>query len=51
MKVLSENERVVQKVREEFAKFEKTMEELYFLKRVAQDLRSFREMVKLRKYD
>jgi len=51
VKVLSENERVVQKVREEFAKFEKTMEELYFLKRVAQDLRSFREMVKLRKYD
>jgi len=45
------NERFLQKIREEFARFEKTMEELYFLKRVARDLKNFREMIKLKKYD
>jgi len=39
------------KIREEFAKFESTMEELQFLQLVAQDLKSFRQMIKLRKYD
>jgi hypothetical protein len=41
----------MQKIREEFARFERTMEELHFLRLVAQDLRSFREMIKLKKYD
>jgi len=41
----------MQKIREEFAKFERTMEELNFLRLVAQDLRSFREMIKVKKYD
>jgi hypothetical protein len=41
----------IQKIREEFAKFERTMEELHFLRLVAQDLRSFREMIKVKKYD
>ncbi|MDI6904356.1 MAG: hypothetical protein QMD13_02525 [Candidatus Bathyarchaeia archaeon] len=48
---MGQNEHSLQKIREEFAKFEKTMEELYFLKLVAQDLKSFREMIKLKKYD
>ncbi|MDH5754530.1 MAG: hypothetical protein OEY95_04940 [Candidatus Bathyarchaeota archaeon] len=48
---MSGNEQFLQKIREEFAKFEKTMEELYFLKLVAQDLKNFREMIKLKKYD
>ncbi len=48
---MDRNERFLQKIREEFAKFEKTMEELYFLKLVAQDLKNFREMIKLKKYD
>jgi len=48
---MSENERYVQKIREEFAKFERTMEELHLLKQIAQDLKSFREMIKLKKYD
>ncbi|MCL6578353.1 MAG: hypothetical protein K6T73_03090 [Candidatus Bathyarchaeota archaeon] len=48
---MSENERVIRKIREEFLKFEKTMEELHFLKSVAQDLKSFRKMMKLKKYD
>jgi hypothetical protein len=41
----------VRKIREEFAKFESTMEELHFLRLVAQDLRSFRGMIKVKKYD
>jgi len=49
--VMGEKERMVAKAREEFARFERTMEELHFLKQVAQDLKSFREMIKLRKYD
>jgi hypothetical protein len=41
----------MQKIHEEFAKFESTMEELQFLRLVAQDLKSFREMIKLKRYD
>jgi hypothetical protein len=48
---MGEKESYVKKVREEFAKFERTMEELRLLKRVAQDLRNFKEMIKLKKYD
>jgi len=48
---LSENKRLLQKLYEEFAKFERTMEELYLLKRVAEDLKSFRKMIKLKRYD
>jgi hypothetical protein len=51
MRGMDEDERFVKKIREEFAKFERTMEELHFLKQVAQDLRNFREMIKLKKYD
>jgi hypothetical protein len=48
---LSENRKTLQKIREEFLKFERTMEELYLLKLVAEDLKSFRRMIKLKKYD
>jgi cell shape-determining protein MreC len=41
----------VQKISEEFINFRKTMEELYMLKRVASDLKSYRRMIKLKKYD
>jgi hypothetical protein len=41
----------VRKIFEEFAKFEKTMEELYFFKLVAKDLQSFRRMIKVKRYD
>jgi hypothetical protein len=51
MEMMDENERFANKIRDEFAKFERTMEELHFLRQVAQDLKSFREMIKLRKYD
>jgi len=48
---LRENKKPLQKLREEFLKFEKTMEELYLLKLIAEDLKSFRRMIKLKKYD
>ncbi len=41
----------VQKITEEFVNFRKTMEELSMLKRVASDLKSYRRMIKLKKYD
>ncbi|MDH5482281.1 MAG: hypothetical protein OEY22_05320 [Candidatus Bathyarchaeota archaeon] len=51
MGTVNETERFAEKVREEFAKFERTMEELYFLKQIASDLKNFREMIKVKKYD
>jgi len=48
---LDENRKPLERLFEEFAKFEKTMEELRFLKLVAQNLKSFRKMLSFRKYD
>jgi len=48
---LSENRKTLQKLREEFLKFERTMEELHFLKLISEDLKSFREMITLKRYD
>jgi hypothetical protein len=48
---LSEHRKTLQKLREEFLKFERTMEELYLLKLLAEDLKSFRKMITLKKYD
>jgi hypothetical protein len=42
---------ILQKLREENANFQKTVEELYLLKLVAADLRNYRKMIKLKKYD
>jgi hypothetical protein len=39
------------KVHEEIAKFEKTMEELNMLRNVSQDLRSYRKMIYIKKFD
>jgi hypothetical protein len=48
---MDEKTSVVQKIHEEFTNFRKTMEELQMLKRVASDLRNYRKMIKLKKYD
>jgi len=48
---MERNRKPFERLYEEFAKFEKTMEELRFLKLVAQDLKSFRKMLRFRKYD
>ena len=41
----------MQKIYEEFAKFEKTMEELRLLRSVAEDLKNYRKMIRLKRYD
>ena len=38
-------------INEEITKFEKTIQELHLLKRVSQDLKNYRKMIKLKKYD
>lgn len=48
---MSENSDTLQKLREELLIFERTMEELHLLKLIAEDLKSFRKMIKLRRYD
>ena len=50
-KAMDQNSAVVQKIQEELVSFHKTMEELYTLKKVAADLRNYRKMIKLKKYD
>ena len=40
-----------QKVYQEIAKFRKTMQELRLLKTVSRDLKNYRRMLKLKKYD
>jgi pilus assembly protein TadC len=44
-------ERSLRRVHEEIEKFEKTMEELRILKSVSEDLKSYRRMIKIKKYD
>jgi hypothetical protein len=48
---MTENITILQKIHEEFAKFESTMEELHLLRCVAADLKSYRKMIKLKRYD
>lgn len=42
---------VLRKIHEETDKFQKTMEELRLLKNVAADLRNYRKMIELKKWD
>ena len=51
VKAMNEGERLVQNMREEFGRFERTMEEVYLLKQVAKDLKSFKEMIRLKRND
>jgi len=51
MKAMTETDQYIQKISEEFANFQKTMEELRLLKNVAQDLKSYRRMLKVKRYD
>ena len=46
-----EDAKVLKRIREELAGFNRTMEELYLLKSVAEDLKSFRRMIKVKRYD
>jgi hypothetical protein len=51
METVKRNEAPIQKLHDEFARFQNTMQELYLLRRVANDLKSYRRMIKLKKYD
>jgi hypothetical protein len=48
---MSKRDNSIQKIHEEFAKFEKAMEELTLLRQISQDLKNFKEMIKLKRYD
>jgi hypothetical protein len=48
---MKENKADIEKLNEEVLNFRKTMYELYILKRVAADLRSYRRMINLKRYD
>jgi len=48
---MKENNAAIEQFHEEFIDFQKTMEELYLLKRVAADLKSYRKMIHLKRYD
>jgi hypothetical protein len=51
LKSMSNEKPLGRKVHEEMAKFEKTMEELHLLKSVSQDLKKYRKMIRLKRYD
>ena len=51
MNTMKRDKAPIQKLREELTKFERTMQELRVLKQVATDLRSYRKMITLKKYD
>ena len=48
---MEQKDTVVDRIYEEFTNFQKTMEELYLLKRLASDLRHYRKMIRVKKYD
>jgi hypothetical protein len=48
---MKENNATLEEFHEEFIDFQKTMEELYLLKKVAADLKSYRRMINLKRYD
>jgi hypothetical protein len=48
---MSEERLLHRKVHEELAKFEKIMEELHLLKRVSKDLKNYRKMIRVKRYD
>ncbi|MCK4424702.1 hypothetical protein KAU93_03375 [Candidatus Bathyarchaeota archaeon] len=48
---MSKNNEALEKLQHEFRRFQKEMEELRYLKCVAEDLRSLRKMITLKRYD
>ena len=51
MRNMIDKEYVMLKTREGLQKIERNAGELLYLKQVAEDLRTFRRMIKLKKYD
>jgi len=50
-KTMTQEKTLHHQVNEQMTKFEKTLQELHLLKRVSQDLKNYRKMMKLKKYD
>jgi hypothetical protein len=50
-KTMAKEKNLRTQIYEEIAKFEKTREELHLLKNLSQDLKNYRKMIKLKKYD
>jgi hypothetical protein len=48
---MSRNNEALEKLQHEFKRFQKEMEELRYLKLVAEDLKSLRRMITLKRYD
>jgi len=48
---LEESRKSLERLYEEFAKFKASMDELRFLRLVAQDLKSFRRMLRFKRFD
>jgi ABC-type uncharacterized transport system fused permease/ATPase subunit len=48
---MTETKQYVKKVQEELTRFQDTMEELRELRSVADELKSFRKMIKVKRYD
>jgi hypothetical protein len=51
LKTMAKEKMLHREVHEELTKFEKTMEELRLLKCISKDLKNYRKMIKLKKYD
>jgi len=45
------NRTPIPKLNEEFTELENTMQELYLMRRVSNDLKSYKRMIKLKRYD
>jgi division protein CdvB (Snf7/Vps24/ESCRT-III family) len=50
-KTMTQEKTLHHQVTEQMTKFEKTLQELHLLKRVSKDLKNYRKMIKLKKYD
>jgi hypothetical protein len=48
---MTEKNQAVEKILEEFTKFQSRMEEIRLLKNVSEDLKSYRRMIRIKRYD
>jgi hypothetical protein len=51
VKTMDKDNEATRKLHEEFRSFNNTMEELHLLKSIAEDLKNYRRMIRLKKYD
>jgi hypothetical protein len=51
MKRMKRDEVAIEKLHEELARFETTMQELSTLRLIADDLKSYKRMIRLKRYD